>query len=166
MQEASESFRFAHQIESLAGQAFAENTLARTLLSFGEFGPGTSHAQEASRIATEIEHQQWMVASLSAFGHIYVLLLAPALAINALEAGLSRASVLGSTFWMATLATPLGRAFVLNHGVPSGPSHTASGHATRPQPRKMAEREIALAWGNSCWHRERRASRSRWQSAC
>jgi len=147
VQDALESRLLARQIDSLAGQAFAENTLAHTLLSFGEFGPALSHAHEASRIATEIEHQQWMVASTSALGHIYVLLLAPALAINALEAGLSRASALGSTFWIATLAAHLGRAYVLNHNLPAAQAALQAVMPREQQPRIMAERDIALAWG-------------------
>ncbi len=147
VQDASESLRLARQVDSLAGQAFAENTLAHTLLSFGEFGPALSHAQEASRIATEIEHQQWMVAASYALGHIYVLLLAPAQAISALEAGLLLAQELGSMFWIATLEAHLGRAYVLNHSLPEA---QAALHAVMPreqQPRTMAERDIALAWG-------------------
>ena len=135
VQDASESLRLARQIDSLAGQAFAENTLAHTLLSFGEFGPALSHAQKASRIATEIEHQQWMVATSYALGHIYVLLLAPAPAIIALEAGLSLAQELGSTFWIATLAAQQGRAYILKHDLSAARCHTSSGHATRTAPR-------------------------------
>jgi DNA-binding CsgD family transcriptional regulator/Tfp pilus assembly protein PilF len=147
VQDAAESLRLARQIESLAGQAFAENTLAHTLLSFGEFGPALIHAQEASRIASEIEHQQWMVASTSALGHIYVLLLAPALAMSALEAGLSRASALGSTFWMAALAAHLGRAYILNHDLPAAQAALQAVIPRERDPRTMAERDIALVWG-------------------
>jgi len=147
VQDAAESLRLARQIESLAGQAFAENTLAHTLLSFGEFGPALSHAQEASRIASEIEHQQWMVASTSALGHIYVLLLAPALAMSALEAGLSRASALGSTFWIAVLAAHLGRAYILNHNLPAAQAALQAVIPRDQHPRTMAERDIALVWG-------------------
>ena len=147
VQDAAESLRLARQIDSLAGQAFAENTLAHTLLSFGEFGAALSHAQEASRIATEIEHQQWMVSASYALGHIYVLLLAPALAISALEAGLSLAQELGSTFWIATLAAHLGRAYVLNHNLPAAQAALQAVMPREQQPQTMAERDIALAWG-------------------
>ena len=133
IQDASESLLLARQIDSLAGQSFAENTLAHTLLSFGMFGPALSHAQEASRIASEIEHQQWMVAASYALGQIYVLLLAPALAMSALEAGLSLAQELGSMFWIATLAAHLGRAYVLNHDLPAAQGYFANGHATRTE---------------------------------
>ncbi len=147
VQDASESLHLARQIDSLAGQAFAENALAHTLLSFGEFGPALSHAQEASRIATEIEHQQWIIATSYALGHIYVLLLAPAQAITALEAGLSLAQELGSTFWIATLAANLGRASILNHDLPAAQAALQAVMPREQHPRTMAERDIALAWG-------------------
>jgi DNA-binding CsgD family transcriptional regulator len=147
VQDAAESVRLARQIDSLAGQAFAENTLAHTLLSFGEFGPALSHAHEALRIATEIEHRQWMVSTSYALGHIYVLLLAPAQAMTALEAGLSLARELGSTFWMAALAAELGRAYVLKHDLPAAQATLQAVMPREQHPRIMAERQIALAWG-------------------
>ena len=54
LQDATEALRLARQMNSLAGQAFAENALAHTLLSFGDFGPALAHAREAARIAAEI----------------------------------------------------------------------------------------------------------------
>jgi predicted ATPase/DNA-binding NarL/FixJ family response regulator len=147
VQDAEEALHLSHQVESLAGQAFAENSLAHTLLSFGEFGLALSHAHKASRIAAEIEHQQWMVASTSALGHIYLLLLAPSLALSALEAGLSRASSLGSAFWVATLTVHLGRAYVLNHDLAAAQAVLQTVMARDQQPRMMVERDIALVWG-------------------
>lgn len=147
MQDAEESLRLAGKLDSLAGQAYAENTLAHTLLSFGEFGAALTHAQEASRIASEIEHQQWMVATSYALGHIYVLLLAPALAISALEAGLSLAQELGSTFWIATLAAHLGRAYILNLNLPEAQATLQAVLPCEQKPRTMAERDISLSWG-------------------
>jgi DNA-binding NarL/FixJ family response regulator len=137
----------ARQIDSLPAQAFAEISLTHTLLSFGEFGPALAHAQAAQRIATEIEHQQWMVATSYALGHIYVLLLAPIPAIAALEGGLSLAQELGSTFWIATLAATLGRAYVLNHDLGAAQATLQLIMPREQHPRNMAERAIALAWG-------------------
>jgi hypothetical protein len=37
----------ARQVESLAGQAFAENALGHTFVAFGEFGSALAHAREA-----------------------------------------------------------------------------------------------------------------------
>jgi tetratricopeptide (TPR) repeat protein/DNA-binding CsgD family transcriptional regulator len=147
VQDAQDALRIFRQIESLAGQAFAENTLAHALLSFGEFGPALSHAHEAIRIASEIEHQQWMVASTTALGHIYLLLLAPAEAITVLETGLSLARNLGSTLWMYTRAAHLARAYILKHDLSAA---FAALQAIMPRdqpPRTMPERQVALAWG-------------------
>jgi len=147
VQDAEDALRLCRQIVSLSGQAFAENTLAHTLLSFGEFGPALSHAHEASRIASEIEHQQWMVASTSAQGHIYLLLLAPAQAMTTLEAGLSLAHNLGSTFWIATLAAHLGRAYMLKHDLPAAFATLQAVMPRDQHPRTMPERQMALVWG-------------------
>jgi DNA-binding NarL/FixJ family response regulator/TPR repeat protein len=147
VQDAEDALQIFRQIESLSGQAFAENTLAHILLSFGEFGPALSHAHEAIRIASSIEHQQWMIASTSALGHIYLLLLAQAQAMTALEAGLSLARKLGSTFWIATLAANLGRAYLLKHDL-SAAFATLQAVMPRDQhPRTMPERQMALVWG-------------------
>src|SRR5437764_14116758 len=88
-----------------------------------------------------------MVSSSYALGRIYVLLLAPALAMSALEAGLSLAQELGSTFWIATLAANLGRAYVLNHNLPAAQGALQAVMPREQQPRNMAERDVALAWG-------------------
>jgi DNA-binding NarL/FixJ family response regulator len=147
VQDASESLRLARQVDTLAGQAFAENALAHTLLAFGEFGPALSHAQEAQRIATEIEHQQWMVAAYHCFGRIYLLLLAPAPAISALEAGLLLAQKLGSAFWITTLAANLGLAYILKHDLSTAQATLQTVMPREHQPRNVAERDMALAWG-------------------
>lgn len=150
LQDATEALRLARQMDSLAGQAFAENALAHTLLSFGDFGPALAHAREAARIAAEIGHQQWKVASSYALGRIYLLLLAPAQAIAALEAGLSLAQELGSKFWIAMLAANLGRAHILNHNLPAAESTLKALMPREPheqQPSNVAERDVALAWG-------------------
>ncbi|MCL5995719.1 MAG: AAA family ATPase [Chloroflexi bacterium] len=145
--DASESLRLARQIDSFAGQAFAENALAHTLLSFGEFGPALSHAQEAQRIATEIEHQQWMIATAYGLGHIYMLLLAPAPAMTVLEAGGSLAHELGSTFWIATLAALQARALILNHDLPAAKATLQAVMPGAQHPQTVTGRQIALVWG-------------------
>ena len=147
VQDAEEALRLGLKIDSLPGQAFAENALAHTLLSFGEFGPALSHAQKSIRIASEIEHQQWMVASTSALGHIYLLLLAPAEAMTTLEAGLSLARKLGSMFWVATLSANLGRAYMLKRDFPAAFATLQAVMPRDQHPRTMPARQIALAWG-------------------
>ncbi|HET8853896.1 MAG TPA: tetratricopeptide repeat protein, partial [Ktedonobacteraceae bacterium] len=146
--DAEEALRLARHIDSRLGQAFAEAALAHTLLSFGEFGPALSHAKAALRIASEIEHRQWMVSSYFALGNIYLLLLGPdTKAMTALEAGLSLARELGSTFWIVTLVADLGRTYLLKHNLPQAQATLQAVMPREQHPRTMAERHIALTWG-------------------
>jgi DNA-binding CsgD family transcriptional regulator/Flp pilus assembly protein TadD len=146
--DAEEALRLARQNDALLGQAFAEAALAHTLLSFGEFGSALSHAQEALRIASEIEHRQWMVSSYFALGNIYLLLLGPAApAMTALQAGLSLARELGSAFWIVTLMADLAWAYLLNHDLPQAQATLQAVMPREQHPRTMAERHIALTWG-------------------
>jgi DNA-binding CsgD family transcriptional regulator len=147
VQDAAESLHLARQIDSPSGQALAENILARTLLSFGEFGPAFTHAWEALRIATAIEHHQWLVASSSLSGYIYFLLLAPAQARAAWETGLSLARELGSTYWITALAAQLALACLLQHDVSAAEAALQAVLPREQLPRNDAERHVAWAWG-------------------
>jgi DNA-binding CsgD family transcriptional regulator len=146
-QDASEALQMARMVESLAGQAFAENALGHTFLAFGEFGSALMHAREGRRIATEIEHQQWLISAHYCLGRIYTSLLAPAQAISALETGLSLARALGSTFWIATLAAQKGMAHLLTRDFPAATATLQGAMPREQQPLNMAERDVALAWG-------------------
>jgi hypothetical protein len=140
VQDVAEALSLARQIDSLSGQVFAENALAHTLLAFGEFGPALAHAHAAQRIATAIEHQQWRVAIFYCLGQAYLLLLTPAPAISALEAGLALAQELGSTFWIATLAATLARASVLNRDLAAAQATLQAVMPPEQHPRNIAER--------------------------
>jgi tetratricopeptide (TPR) repeat protein len=144
VQDAAEALRLARQIDSLSGQVFAENAQAHTLLAYGEFGSALAHAHAAQRIATAIEHQQWRVAIFYCLGQAYLLLLAPAPAISALEAGLTLAQELGSTFWIATLAATLARASILNRDLAAAQATLRVVMPPDQRPRSIAERTIVL----------------------
>ncbi len=146
-QDASEALQMARQMESLAGQAFAENALGHTFSAFGEFGSALAHAREAQRIAAEIEHQQWLISAHYCLGRIYTALLAPTPSISALEAGLSLARALGSTFWIATLAAHKALAHLLTRDFPSATATLQEAMPREQRPRNMAERDVAVAWG-------------------
>jgi DNA-binding NarL/FixJ family response regulator len=64
-----------------------------------------------------------------------------------LETGVSLAHELGSAFWIDTVAAQLGRAYVLNHNLPAAQAALQAVMPREQQPRTMAERDIALAWG-------------------
>ena len=118
LQDTEEALRLARQTHSQAGQAFAEAVTVQVWSSFGDFGRALAHAQEALRIATAIEHQQWIVATYGALGQLYLLMLEPALAISALEAGLAVAQTLGSAYWIRNLKSYLALAYVLRQEFP------------------------------------------------
>ena len=164
VQDATEALHLAGEIGSLAAQAFAENALAHTLLSFGEFGAALVHAQYARRIADEIGHQQWKIATSYALGRIYLLLLSPAPAMDTLQAGLALAQELGSQFWVTTLAANLARAYILSDDLAGARAtlqaalpamsglgeHDAANEAHEPNEGhawNVAERDVVLAWG-------------------
>jgi DNA-binding CsgD family transcriptional regulator len=147
VQDAAEALDLARQIDSPLEQVFAENALAHTLLGFGEFGSALAHAYAGQRIATAIEHQQWQVAICYCLGQAYVLLLAPDRAISGLETGLALAHELGSAFWVATLAAALARAYILNHELAAAQATLQTVMPAEQHPRNIAERAIALAWG-------------------
>lgn len=50
-------------------------------------------------------------------------------------------------FWIATLVAHLGRAYVLNHDLPAAKAILQTVNPGEQSPRTMAERDIALAWG-------------------
>ena len=48
-----------------------------TLASFGRLGSGLAYAQQGLRLATEIDHQQWIAGAHDALARISLSLLAP-----------------------------------------------------------------------------------------
>jgi DNA-binding CsgD family transcriptional regulator/tetratricopeptide (TPR) repeat protein len=147
MQDAAEALSLACQIDSLSGQAFAEIALSYVHSSFGELGQALTHAQEALRIATAIEHQQWMVVAYCGLGDTYLLLLQPALARAALEIGLSLARELGSAFLIGVLTALRGLAYVLEHDLPQAAATLTAVMPREQLPRTLEERQIAWVWG-------------------
>lgn len=147
VQDVVEALSLARQIDSLSGQAFAENTLARTLVSFGEFGPALAHARDSLRIATAIGHRQWLVANCATTGTIYYLLLAPAQARATWESGLALARELGSTHWITLLSTYVALACLLQHELSSAQATLEAVMPREQPPRDYAQRHVAWAWG-------------------
>jgi DNA-binding CsgD family transcriptional regulator/tetratricopeptide (TPR) repeat protein len=109
-----EALELARQIGSAADQAFAEWGIAIGLANKGHFGEALRHVSESLRIATEIEHRQWIAAAHYVTGHIYVLMLQADLAIRHLEQGLTLAKELGSAWWIGNSSADLANAYLLN----------------------------------------------------
>jgi DNA-binding CsgD family transcriptional regulator len=147
LQDTAEALRLSRQTHSQAGQAFVECVTTQVYSSFGEFGQALAHAQEALRIATAIEHQQWLVGSYGALGQLYLLMLEPALAISALDAGLAGARTLGSAYWIRNLTSYLALACALRRDFPRAEEVLNAVMPQEKQPGNSGERQVARAWG-------------------
>ncbi|HXX79560.1 MAG TPA: LuxR C-terminal-related transcriptional regulator, partial [Ktedonobacteraceae bacterium] len=137
----------AVRIEALIAQAYANAMTAWWLAGFGDFGTSLVHAQQALRIASEIEHQQWMAATYCILGRIFTLMLDSTKAIQALEAGLSLASNLGSAWWMGNIRTHLALAYILEHEYAKARSVLEAALPADMHPRNLAERRLLWARG-------------------
>lgn len=147
VQDTGEALRLARQTNSQSEQAFVEFVSTQVHSSFGEFGPALAHAQEAMRIATAIEHQQWIIATYGALGQLYLLMLEPTLAISALDAGLAEARTLGSPFWLGYLSSFQAQACILRQAFPRAKAVLEAIMPRDKRPANVGERQIALAWG-------------------
>jgi DNA-binding CsgD family transcriptional regulator len=147
LHDAKEGLALAHKIESLSAQAYANVMTAWWLAGFGDFGASLVHVQESLRIANEIEHQQWMAATYCVLGRIFTLMLDSTQAIQALEAGLSLASNLGSAWWMGSIRTHLVLAYLLKRENAKARSVLEAAIPADAHPRNLAERRMLWAWG-------------------
>ncbi|HEU0000735.1 MAG TPA: AAA family ATPase [Ktedonobacteraceae bacterium] len=146
-QDLEEALRLARQTNSQSGQAFVELATSLTLSSFGEFSPALAHAQEALRIATTIEHQEWLTATYGALGQAYLLLLEPSKAASHLETALAGAQALGSAIWTKQLTPYLALAYILKREFPRAEAVLKPIMPREQQPRDFFERQAARAWG-------------------
>ena len=146
LEDAAEALRLTQQMASPPGQAFAERAMAMVFTAFGQLGPALSHAQEVLRIATEIEHHQWRVSAYYMIGHIYLQMLAPTLALQALETGLALAWKLNSALWIAYLIADQAQAYVLKQELPRAEAALKAIMPREQRPRMTPERDVARAW--------------------
>jgi tetratricopeptide (TPR) repeat protein len=145
--DADESVQLGRQIESQAAQAFALWGGGAAQSAFGNFGAGLAMSREALRIATNIGHEQWIAGARFALGTTYLYLLAPAPAIEELEAGLAIARQLGSAWWIGGISASLAMARLLARD-PAGAQATLDAVFARGTvPRNLPERRMAWAWG-------------------
>ncbi len=99
------------------------------------------------RIATEIQHSQWLVAAYFTLGRAYLLLLEANLAVQALETGLVLASDIGSAWWIGNITAYLARACLLQGALPRAEAVLKAVMARSQQPANSPERRISWAWG-------------------
>jgi DNA-binding CsgD family transcriptional regulator len=144
---AMEALELARQIGWAADQALAEWSMAIGLSNRGLFEEAITHAKSALRIASEIEHRQWMTGAFYALGHTYVLMLQADLAIQSLEQGLAFANELGSAWWIGNITSDLANAYLLKQNLDGARSLLESVSQNQSGHLSMAQRRMLLAKG-------------------
>src|SRR5262249_46264415 len=120
--------------------------LGRTLHGCGELGQAREHAREAIRLATEIDHPQWLAAASGLAGQIHLSMLAPDAAIPHLETGLRFARGLGSAVWIGANAGYLALAHLMRGETERAEAVLRGGPPPEQAPRNLGERWTAWAW--------------------
>jgi DNA-binding CsgD family transcriptional regulator len=143
----AESLRLARQIDWPAGQAYAEYTGGRVFDVFGDFGAALAHAQGALRIASSIEHRQWIAATYWALGRNFVGLLRPEQALHHLLSGMALARALGSEVFVGEITGTLAMAYLLDNNLTQAEAALAAALPRDQAPRSFVERKMAMAWG-------------------
>jgi DNA-binding NarL/FixJ family response regulator len=113
-QQSMEALELARQTSWAAGEAFIEWTIALNFANRGMFGEAMQRASNALKLATEIEHRQWVAASQHALGYIHLQMLQPETAIQWFELALAFAMRLGSAWWQGGITASLASAYILN----------------------------------------------------
>ncbi len=110
----AEAAAIADAIGSRAELSYCNWTGASGLSSFGGFGVAIAQATAGLRIAEDIGHKQWIVGGQFTLGQIYVLLLAPGLAIEQLAPAFALANEVRSKWWIGNVGAHLALAYMLS----------------------------------------------------
>ena len=144
--DGAEALRLAREIEWTVGEALVELVSGNTLASFGQFGTGLARGQRALRIATKIDHQQWIAGAHAGTAYIYLLMLAPEQALLHTEPGLALTQQLGSAFWIAKLVSYKALAYLLLGQLPQAEATLQAVLPPTQLPRLWPERRLLRAW--------------------
>ncbi len=141
-----EALQLARELEWAAGEAFAEIFYGGTLASFGQLGSGLAHAQRGLRLATEINHQQWVACARDALGRISLLLLAPEQALAHAEVGFEAARALGPAIWITYLIAIQVQAYAALGKPKLAEAALQEVRSGAENPHQASERHLLLAW--------------------
>lgn len=149
----TEALRLARQIGWTAGQAFIEFTSGSTFAVFGDFGKALAHARSAVKIAAEIGHQQWICGAYTHLGQVYVQMVQPALAIDALETSRPMAFKLSSSWWIGYSTAYLALAYLLRGDPLRAEAVLDEVMPSTRKPKDAVERMLSWAWGETMLRR-------------
>lgn len=143
----ADALDLAGQIEWTAGKAFIELVAGSGYGMFGDFGRALAHSKEAVRIATEIEHQQWICGAHTHLGQIYVQMLQSSFAVESLLTSRPLAFKLGSSWWIGYNTSYLALAHLLQGQVARAEAVLNEVMPCGQEPRNMQQRRMGWAWG-------------------
>ncbi len=143
----TEALSLARQVDSTTGQVYCEWLAGLTCASFGQFGQALAHTRESLRIATLIQHTQWLAAAYFTLGRVYLSLLESYLAVQAFEAGLALAKNIGSAWWIGNISAYLAHACLLQNRSQRAEAVLQAVMARGKQPANSPERRVGWAWG-------------------
>jgi tetratricopeptide (TPR) repeat protein len=136
----------AREIEWADGEAYVDVISSSMLAFFGQLSAGFARVQQALRIATRIEHQQWITGAHVYMAYIYLLMLAPEEALLHVESGLALAQQLGSAWWIAWLASHKALAYLLLGQLPQAEATLQAVLPPTQPPRLKPERRLLRLW--------------------
>lgn len=148
-----EALLLATRIGWQAGQANGEEALACVLWSSGEFGAGFEHARQATQLATEIQHRQWMAGSYQVTGQLYWSIFDTEQARQVLEAGLAFSRQLGSSWWSGHNLIVLFKVYLQENELEKAEELLQSGMPQSGTPHNLPELRILWAWGELALHK-------------
>jgi DNA-binding CsgD family transcriptional regulator len=141
-----EAMQLARELEWAAGEASGEIILGAMLACYGQFGSGLAHIQHGLRLATEINHQQWIALAHDALTRIYLFLLSPEQALACVESGFKVARALGSAIWITHLITGQVQAYTALSQLEVAEQALQEVQSGAENPRQVAERQLLLVW--------------------
>ena len=137
----------ARQIGGSAALSYAAWTTASAFSGDGRMGEAIATAREGLRIATEVEHLQWMTGAAFTLGQAYVLVLAPDEAIVELGPAFERARTIGSAWWTGNCGSYLALGYLLNGDLDHAEAILDTAWSRGRPPNALAERRVLWVSG-------------------
>lgn len=144
---AMESLTLARQIGSLPAQAFAEIVVSYAHTFNADMGQALVHGHEALRVATAIEHRQWMVFAIQAIANVNLSLLQAAPARAVLDTGLALSHQVNSNMMTFAQAAFKAQVCLLEGNLAEAEATLSAVMSRQQQPRTLSERQVAWVWG-------------------
>jgi DNA-binding CsgD family transcriptional regulator len=142
---AEESLWLAQVLGWRASEAFARMILASILARSGEYGRALVEVDLALRTAEEIDHRQWICASLYTLAEIHRELFAWGDALHHFERALPLARELGSGNWSSVITGSLASTLLAVGDLPAAAALLHESPADEVPPATMGQRQLRLA---------------------